>query len=161
MATLKTANGHGRYFDNAAKQDVINYIMDESKTPSRFIGGVRVDVNDIAGSMAAISERYGKSSGVQLRHFIISFSPGEVRNMDTVNEIAKEAVLFLGREYQTVYAVHEDTDHPHIHIVTNSVSYVDGHRYYGTRKEFKSFMGALSGIMRRHGIASLTYSSNR
>ena len=161
MATLKTANGHGRYFDDAAKQDVISYIMDESKTPSRFIGGVKVDADDIAGSMAAISERYGKSSGVQLRHFIISFSPGEVKNMDTVNEIAKEAVLFLGREYQTVYAVHENADHPHIHIVTNSVSYVDGHRYYGTRKEFKQFMSALSGIMRRHGVASLTYSSNR
>ncbi len=161
MATLKTANGHGRYFDDAAKQDLINYIMNEAKTPSRFIGGVKVDANDIAGSMAAISERYGKSNGVQLRHFIISFSPGEVRSMDTVNEIAKEAVLFLGREYQTVYAVHENADHPHIHIVTNSVSYVDGHRYYGTRKEFKQFMSALRGIMRRHGIASLTYSSNR
>ena len=59
MVTLKTANG-GKYFDDAAKQDVINYIMDESKTPSRFIGGVKVDANDIADSMAAVSEQYGK-----------------------------------------------------------------------------------------------------
>ena len=161
MATLKTSNGHGKYFDEDAKQNVIEYIMKKGKTPHGYVGGVGVDGNDIVGSMKEVSEQFGKSNGVQLRHFIISFEQGEINNLNTADEIAREAALFLGREYQTVYAVHEDSDHPHAHIVCNSVSYVDGHRYYGTRKEFKQFMGKLQGIMHKHGISRLTYSSNR
>ena len=95
MATLKTSNGHGKYFDEDAKQNVIDYLMRKGKTPHGYAGGVGVDGNDIVGSMKEVSEQFGKSNGVQLRHFIISFEQSEINNISTVDEIAREAAIFL------------------------------------------------------------------
>ena len=94
MATLKTANGHGKYFGEDAKQNVIDYIMKKGKTPHGYVGGAGVDGNDIVGSMKEVSDHFGKSNGVQLRHFIISFEPSEIKNINTAGEIAREAALF-------------------------------------------------------------------
>ncbi|MDO4555526.1 MAG: relaxase/mobilization nuclease domain-containing protein, partial [Lachnospiraceae bacterium] len=38
---------------------------------------------------------------------------------------------------QTVVAVHRDKDHIHCHLVTNSVSYEDGHKLHNSKKDMK------------------------
>lgn len=161
MATLKTANGKGKYRDLDAKGDLINYILNPYKTPHNLTGGAGVDPNNIAYSMSEISANFGKENGVQLRHFILSFSPYELCDLEIAEQIARDVVHYFLREYQTVYSVHEDTDHLHIHIVINSVSHVDGHRYYGTKREFHSFMAYLKKVLFKYGINRLTYVSNK
>ena len=130
MATLKTGNGHGKYFDPSSFHDVIAYILNPHKVPN-FYGGYHINMIDPIEDMAQISTQYGKTNGVHLRHFILSFSPDEVQDASIVNKIARMIVPYLGREYQTVFAVHEDAPHLHIHIVCNAISYIDGHRYRG------------------------------
>lgn len=66
----------------------------------------------------------------------------------------------MGAEYQTVSAVHEDKQHLHIHTVINSVSYVDGHRYRGTKQEFYTMKDQVRQILRRYGIDRLDYVSS-
>ena len=73
MATIKSGTGKGKYCDSNAKADVIAYIANPSKTPHSYIGGYGVDFDNPASSMNAVSASFGKSNGVQLRHFIISF----------------------------------------------------------------------------------------
>lgn len=156
MAVLKTANTKGKYYEAHAKDDVIKYILNPYKAPN-YCGAFGVDINNLAESMEAISSHYGKSGGVQLRHFIISFYPEEVNDAKTVNDIAQKFANFFFREYQVIYAVHEDKPHLHIHIVINSVSYIDGHRYYGTRAEFKEMQKYLQAVLRNYGIYCLDY----
>ena len=67
---------------------------------------------------------------------------------------------YFGKEYQTIYAVHEKPENPHIHIGTNSVSFIDGHRYGGTRKEFYHMMNYLKSVLFRYGIKELHYVPN-
>lgn len=160
MATLKTANGKCKYFDSEAKHDVITYVLNPYKSPHGYRGYAKVNPQDPIESMMEVSEKFGKSTGVQLRHFIISFSSYGVNDYDVVNKIAQAALWYFGREYQGIYAVHEKPQNPHIHIVINSVSYVDGHRYYGTKKEFYDMMKYLRGILFRHGIKELIYVRN-
>ncbi len=105
--------------------------------------------------------QYGKNSGIKLRHFIISFAPFEKVSPEKANEIGKVATSYFGREYQAVYAVHESTDNLHIHIVINSVSYIDGHRYGGTKKEFYAFKNYMERVLQQFGIHSLIYVSDR
>ena len=109
--------------------------------------------------MEMVSAQFGKTSGVQLRHFIVSFDQTEVNDPMIVNEIARRFVEFFSNEYQVVYAVHEDKQYLHIHIVINSVSYVDGHRYYGTRAEFKAMQKYMQAILRNYNIYRLEYVS--
>ncbi len=157
MAILKTANCKGKYRDEESKEDVIQYILNPFKMPHNFCGGLGVDPICPSESMELVSEQFGKEKGVQLRHFIIAFAPKELPSMSAANQIAQRIVRFLGQEYQTVYAVHENPDCPHIHIVMNSVSYIDGHRYYGTRREFFQMKNVIQNAMREHGIRVLKY----
>ena len=159
MATFKVVNCKGKYFDADAKPDIIRYILSPEKTACGYCGYVAVDPQDPAASMNAVSERFGKADGVQLRHFIVSFQPGELTDPAVVDEIAQEAAEFFEHEYQTVYAVHADKPSLHFHLVINSVSYIDGHRYRGTRKEFYDFKNNLKQILRGYGIPQLQYIS--
>ncbi len=161
MATYKTVNRKGKYFDEMAKEDVISYILNDEKMVHNYCGGVHVNEHDIAGSMNQISEHFHKESGVQIRHFIISFNLYETNNPFVVNEIAMHAVRFLGKEYQAIYAVHENTEFIHIHIAMNPISYIDGHRYRGTKAEHYEFMNFLRRILKHYGITKLQYVSSK
>lgn len=160
MAILKTANAKGKYYDEDARYDVVNYIL-YSDQAIRYCGCYGVNLIDIAESMDLVAAQYGKNSGVKLRHFIISFSPFEKVSPEKANEIGKVAASYFGREYQVVYSVHESADNLHIHIVINSVSYIDGHRYGGTKKEFYGFINYMERALQQFGIHSLRYVSDR
>lgn len=160
MAILRTANSRGKYYDEDARYDVVNYVLNPHKA-IHYYGGCGVDLTDIAESMDAVAVQYGKNDGIKLRHFILSFSPWEKITLEKVNAVGRAAVMFLGREYQCVYAVHESSDHLHIHIVMNAVSYIDGHRYRGTRQEFYAFKNYMQQVLRQFGISNLIYVSEK
>ena len=69
-----------------------------------------------------------------LRHWIISFGARDLISPIQAYYIAVEAARFYADRYQLVFAVHEDTDQVHVHFVMNQVSYVDGRKYSGTKK---------------------------
>lgn len=161
MAELISGNCAGKYFDPNAKIDVITYILNPMKTIHGYFGGCCVDPNYPAESMEIISEQFGKSAGVQLRHLILSFAPDEANDPAIVNMIAQDVARYIGREYQAVYAVHENKPHLHIHLVFNSCSYVDGHRYRGTYKEFFSLKTFMQDVLRKYGVYNLRYASKK
>ena len=147
MATLKIVNGREKYYNIDARANAVSYILDPFKART-FSGGYKVDKYNIAGSMDEVAARFGKTSGVQLRHLIVSFAPEDRVTLEKANRIGQVAASFFAKEYQAIYAVHEDTDTLHIHIVVNSISYIDGHRYGGTKKEFYSFMHYMKEVLR-------------
>ena len=160
MAIFKTANGKGKYYDAESKEQVLKYVLNPYKMTHGYYGAYGVDTCDIVGSMNEVSKRFGKTEGVQLRHFILSFDDREVLSFKVVNEIAMKIAYRLGKEFQLIYAVHETQEHPHIHFVMNSVSYVDGHRYYGTKKEHHAMMDSIRRVLREYCIKELKYVSN-
>ena len=157
MAVLKLLNGNGKYRNEEAKENVINYILRPDKVLTGYFGGAFVNPDMPAESMQIISEKFGKSDGVQLRHLIVSFAPTELNDVSIVNEIACFTAQFIGAEYQTVFAVHEDRAHLHFHVVFNAVSYIDGHRYKGSREEYYNLYNALTAILERFNIHKLRY----
>lgn len=72
----------------------------------------------------------------------------------TANEVAHIADQVAGHysdRHQIVYAVHEDTDHPHAHFVMNQVSFRDGRHYYGTKQDYYAFQEHIKKILRPYG----------
>lgn len=161
MSIFQTANKKGAYRGNHDKENVINYIFLESKAISGLRGGFGVNAEDIVGSMDEVSTHFGKTTGVQLRHFVLSFHPEETKDKLLVAEIGYKFAQYLSREFQTVYAVHENKPHLHVHFVINSVSFIDGHRYYGSRKEFHSMMDFLRYLLGEYGFGQPVYVSNK
>lgn len=155
MATVKFLNAAGKYRDHTAREDVISYIFQPDKTPSHMIGGMRVDLPKAAESMRMMAEYYHKDSLVRLRHFVISFSPEEIRSRQVIMNIAKELMMSIACKYQVVFAVHEDTATPHIHFVFNSISFVDGHRYRGDKSAHHHMLRLIKLVLGTHGVHTL------
>lgn len=75
-----------------------------------------------------------------LEYIIISFVPRETTEeiaFDIVERFAKE---YLKDEYEAVYAVHNDKDHMHAHLIFNSVNLVTGMKYEYRKGEWKRRM---------------------
>lgn len=163
MAILKTANTIGKYQDDNARVDLINYITDPNKTPHGYCYGLGVDMSSAAAAaedMRRVAESFGKDSGVRLRHFIIAFAHEEVRSLKRLNAIAWEVTVYLGQEYQVVSAVHEDSWNYNIHFIVNSVNRVTGERYSGTQREFIPFKQYVRDVLLRYGVKNFRYVSN-
>lgn len=75
MATLKTANGRGKYHDLNSRQNLISYIVDPQKTHHHHVYCCHVDPRDPVGDMDRVAAQFGKSDGVQARHFIFHSNP--------------------------------------------------------------------------------------
>lgn len=160
MAILKTANGHGKYRDLSTKKDVVDYILNNYKMRNNYWGCIKVNPADPALSMQEVSKFYGKENGVQIRHIIVSFTQAETIDPAVVSAIANEFMCWLGENYQAVYGVHENTENLHFHLAFNSVSYVTGERYKGTRSEHYLMLNVLKSISRKYGIYTVCYGGN-
>ena len=153
LAVFLTINQKGKYHDANAKQDVSNYILDREKMISGYKGFMGVDPEEPALSMEKVSAFYGKSNGVQLRHFSVSFAKDEISDPAIVNAIANELMMYIGQDYQVLYGVHEDkADHLHFHMAFNTVNYTTGERYRGNKTEYYNLLNETKRIARKYGV---------
>ena len=155
MSLFKEVAFPGKYRDDNAIYDLVNYIMQPKKTQNEIVDGMHVADNDFAGSMVRVSERFHKNSGIRLRHFIVSFQRYEVKSLGVFICIGREICRYIGQEYQVVYALHLDTEYPHFHFVFNAVSFVDGHRYKGSHQEYHNLINHIGRVVRSYGIREL------
>lgn len=146
MAVLKIKSVPQKYADPLAYQELPAYIMRADKTPNSYIGGFAVHPQYAAEEMQAVSAAYGQDRGIRLRHWIISFEKGELPDARHADQFARQACWFYADTYQIVYSVHEDAAHLHIHFVMNMISYLDGTRYGGKKKDFYDYLDNLQGI---------------
>lgn len=85
-------------------------------------------------------------------HNIISFHKDESVAPAEVLEIGKQFAERFFPEHQNIIAVHQDKDHIHCHIVTNSVSYVDGRKLHQTKHELQEQKDYTNQICRERGL---------
>ena len=145
----------GKYHDDNAIANLIEYITLPRKTPSQLIYGVNVDMDDIAASMVAVSEKYKKNNRLRLHHFIVSFRSGYFDELDLLEEIQKAICNRIGKEYQIASAVHEDTDHPHIHFIFNAVSFINGYKYRAGKEEYWELIDRVETILSEYDLHPL------
>ena len=105
-------------------------MMNPEKTQDgRLVGAINCQVDSAFEQMKATKRKFGKVDKRQGYHIILSFKEDEV-NPDTAFEITRRFVEeYLGKSYEAVYVVHDNTAHVHSHIVFNSVSFMDGKKY--------------------------------
>lgn len=154
----------GKYHDEHALDDVIAYCLNPKKCICS--GGYAVNVSQAAYEMKRLAEAYGKDRGIHLRHMVLSFSDQEMRKLggrkhgfSLLNQIAQHAIAYYGHEYQIIYAVHEDSDYGHIHIVMNTVNYRTGKKYGGQKADYYGFQRHLDSLLQdTFGIYIVTVS---
>ena len=151
MAEFYSLNKAKKYHDDNARQDVINYITNPEKAGYIVCSG-QLDHQHIADDMDDTAQMYNKDYGVRLHHLVLSYGTKDHCTPDSAYMIADEVTEYLGKEYQTVTAVHEDKNHLHMHVVFNAVSTVDGTKYHGSRQDFKDLESFLKKTHSSYGM---------
>lgn len=135
-------------------EEVINYADDVRKTEEHFYTtALNCSKKNAAKDFNRIKEEFGKTGGIVCYHAYQSFDKGE-GTPEQVHEIGvKLAKELWGDRFQVVVATHLNTDCLHNHFVINSVSFVDGKKYYDTKETYKKFREASDRLCEEYGLS--------
>ena len=148
---------------NQGLDDVIAYAVNSRKTEQhredadileRFVSGVNCHPATARAEMLAVKKRFGKEDGTIAYHGYQSFAPGEA-----IPEIAHKIGVELaqrlwGNRYQVVVATHLDkANHLHNHFVLNTVSFVDGKKYFRSAKDYRELQATSDALCREYGLS--------
>ncbi|MGM9618287.1 MAG: relaxase/mobilization nuclease domain-containing protein [Oscillospiraceae bacterium] len=148
-----------KYRDDGAVWDVIDYIFNEEKTCG-YIGGWAVDPAYAPYEMALTAKLFHNDKGVRLRHWTVTFEEQELCRLESslgcnrvmaVYRLGRMLSAYYANRYQIVFAVHCGA-RPHLHIVMNTVSYVDGKKFSGNRTEYYHYEKYVRDVARRYGF---------
>ena len=143
--------------------DVIAYAVNSTKTAQtvqkeevveRFVSGVNCHPATARMEMMAVKKRFGKEDGTIAYHGYQSFAPGEA-TPKTAHRIGVELAQRLwGDKYQVVVATHLDKEnHLHNHFVLNTVSFVDGIKYFRSAKDYHDMQTVSDKLCREYGLS--------
>lgn len=161
MAVTKILNikqsvrGSGTHLKNA-----IYYIMNPEKTKENtMIGGnAGSEPNEVYQSMLDTKKAWEKLDGRQGYHMIISWKPGEVEEETAYQVLREFCEEYLGESYDYVFALHDDKEHVHGHIIFNSVNRISGYKYRYEKGDWEKFIQPVTDrICERHGLKKLEY----
>ena len=133
----KSTKSHG------AMKNVIGYVLRDDKVKEGYVEitgpytAAEINTNDIYQSWLEEKRLWDKDSGRMYAHNIISFHKEEQVSPSQVLDIGKDFADKFFSGHQSLIGVHQDKNHLHCHIVTNSVSYIDGHKLHQTKKDLK------------------------
>lgn len=135
-------------------EQALDYIQNPEKTNGNvLVGSLNCLPETAFEQMLDTKETFGKMNKRQGYHVIISFVPGEATEeiaFDVVELFAKE---YLKDEYEAVYAVHNDKNHLHAHLIFNSVNLVTGAKYEYRKGEWKRRMQPITNrLCKEYGL---------
>ena len=85
--------------------------------------------------MINTKKRFNKTDGILAYHAYQSFKENEV-TPELAHEIGiKLAEEMWGDKFEVVVSTHLNTNHIHNHFVINSVSFIDGKKYYDSKSK--------------------------
>ena len=152
ILNMKDCGGH---FHGKHLKRSLDYVMNPEKTQDgRLIGAINCQVDSAFEQMKATKRKFGKVDKRQGYHIILSFREDEV-NPDTAFEITRRFVEeYLGKSYEAVYVVHDNTAHVHSHIVFNSVSFVDGKKYRYEKGDWAKYIQPITNkLCQEYGLS--------
>lgn len=86
-------------------------------------------------------------------HMIIAFSPDETKDnsMETLDHIAQLCINYYAPRHQLVYGIHNSST-PHIHIIMNRVSFIDGTLYLNEYQDRHGFRNHVQQVLSTYDI---------
>lgn len=133
--------------------NALNYTVDDLKTEEKyFVSGINCKFENAFKRMTETKKEYEKTDGILGYHIIQSFAPGE-GTPESIHELGKEfARRAFGDRFEVVVATHLNTDCLHNHYVLNSVSFMDGKKYYDNNESYARLRQISDELCREYGL---------
>ena len=150
MATTKIWKIKTR-FDN-----VIDYITNKDKTDNRkYVTGINCMADIAYKEMSITKEQFNKTGSILGFHAYQSFKGYEVTS-DEAHEIGlRLAEELWGDRFQVIVATHINTKNVHNHFFINSVSFVDGKKYYDNKTNYAIMRRTSDDLCKEYELQTL------
>lgn len=137
-----------------ATQQRKTVVQEEGVPVKQLVTGIHCAPATARQEMQAVKKRFGKEKGVIAYHGYQSFAPGEC-TPEMAHEIGvKLARQLWGNRYQVLVATHLDREnHLHSHFVINTVSFVDGKKFYRSGQDYRAMREASDALCREYGLS--------
>ena len=157
MAVNKVINTKAT--SHGALKNTLEYDLRDEKTEDDYVEitgpytAQTINYEDVYREWINEKQLWGKDSGRMYAHNMISFHKYEEVTPQDVLNIGKEFAERFFSGYQSVISVHQDRDHLHCHIVTNSVSYIDGKKLHQTKKDLQAQKDFTNSLCKDRGLS--------
>ena len=147
---------------DARLDKLIRYVVNPKKTGEQvFVSSVGCVPETAARTWMDTKRRFGRMEGVQAYHLIQSFRPGEI-TPELAHEIGNRFAERYLDGFEVIVGTHVDKAHVHNHIIFNSVSDRDGHKYHSSPNSyFKEIRGLSDRLCREYGLSVIDEPSKR
>ena len=137
-----------------AIENVIEYTSDEMKTEQHlFVTGVNCDENNAVQEFMNCKNKWQRKGGIVAFHGYQSFAADEV-DAKTAHDIGvKLAERLWGDRFQVVVTTHCNTGHFHNHFAINSISFLDGKRYYDNKESYNRMREESDRLCKEYGLS--------
>ena len=157
MAINKVVNSSTK--SHGAMITVIAYVLRSDKVKEGYVDITgpyepdEIDKDGVYKSFLNEKKQWRKDSGRMYAHNIISFHKNEKITAAQCLEIGRKFVGKFFDGFQSLIGIHQDKDHLHCHIVTNTVSYIDGHKLHQTKHDLEKQKAYTNELCRDRGLS--------
>lgn len=155
---MKTENKELDDYEFKGLENVIDYIIDDSKTERQFyVSGVNCHPSNVFEQMIQTKKSAHKEDGVLAFHGYQSFVPGEV-TPEVAHAIGVElAQKMWGDEFEVLVTTHLDKEHFHNHFVVNSISWVTKKRFLNKHIDYDRLRRLSDELCRKYRLSVITH----
>ena len=164
MAINKTINKSTK--SHGAMRNCMEYVLKESKIGLGLVmvtgpfDSPVIDYDSVYQSFLTEKRIRNKDSGRMYAHNIISWHKYEEISLEESLEFGVEFASNWFDGFQTLVAVHQDRDHVHVHLVTNTVSYEDGRKLHSARKDLERMKQLTNEMCMERGLSVASKGKN-
>ena len=134
---------------------IVSYLeRDKATNQKSLVYGIKCHKDTAVQDMMAVKRKFEKTDGVIAYHGYQSFAEGEV-TPDKAHEIGKSLAkeIWVNR-YQVLITTHLDKDsHIHNHFVINTVSYIDGKKFFRSNKDYYQMREVSDRLCKEYGLS--------
>lgn len=156
MAINKVVNRKTK--DHKSLINVLSYILRDDKVREGYIAitgsfpSLSISAEEVYNRWIEEKKCWGKDSGRMYTHNIISFAPDEKITPEEVLDIGKYFCDKFFPENQSVLSVHQDKAHLHCHIVSNTVSYINGKKLHQSKHDLEAQKAYTNLLCKQKGL---------
>ncbi|MCM3494604.1 relaxase/mobilization nuclease domain-containing protein [Paenibacillus sp. FSL M7-1455] len=153
-ATNPDKTAQDRAVKNEGLRQVLGYAKADAKTEEQlYVSGINCDPLTAYEQMQRTKRQFQKMDGIVAFHGYQAFAPGETTPEMAHTIGVKLAQELWGDRFEVVVSTHLDKEHLHNHFVLNSVSFIDGKRYYDNKASYALLRRTSDRLCREHALS--------
>ena len=156
MAINKVVNSRTK--THAGMRNLIRYVLRDDKVQEGYVkitgpySEETITATGVYKSFLDEKRLWNKDSGRMYAHNVIAFHADEQITPAECLEIGEQFADRFFPDHQSLIGVHQDKDHLHCHIVTNTVSYMDGRKLHQSKLDLERQKQYTNTVCKERGL---------